>query len=270
MKFKILIVSVLLFDISACALRGNSSHTASSLVDYLYHDQQEKIIQTTIPRLQLPLNVGIAFVPGSYNTDFSEVQKKELMERVTEEFKQYTYVKSIQIIPSAYLRPQGSFTNLDQLRSMFGVDVITLLSYDQMQFTGEGRSAIAYWTIVGAYFVKGEKNDTHTMLDAAVYDIESRQLLFRAPGVSQVKSRSTLIAAADKSRSDNAKGMALASEDLIKNMGVELQDFEQRVKISPKEYSVTRTKGYSGGGSSSLWLLLLMMSVFLVRARSFR
>ena len=37
------------------------------------------------------------------------------------------------------------------------------------QFTDEGLASFAYWTIIGAYIIPGEKNDTHTMLDAVVY-----------------------------------------------------------------------------------------------------
>ena len=48
------------------------------------------------------------------------------------------YVKSIDLIPTTYLRPNGGFENLDQVKSMFGVDVIALVAYDQIQFTHEG------------------------------------------------------------------------------------------------------------------------------------
>ena len=71
---------------------------------------------------------------------------------------------------------------------MFGIDVIALVSYDIVQFTGEGLSSISYWTLVGAYAVRGEKNDTHTMIDAAVYDIASRKhldmLVFQVNGAT--------------------------------------------------------------------------------------
>ena len=43
---------------------------------------------------------------------------------------------------------------------MFGIDVIVLLSYDQVQFRDEGLLSLTYWTVVGAYTIPGEKNDT--------------------------------------------------------------------------------------------------------------
>src|SRR5207245_7358678 len=172
---------------------------ASSAVEYLYPKNLSHTEEPGIPVLSLPLKVGIAFLPEdqslglnhgflcSDSQPFTEEQKIALMKEVSDKFKKYPFVQSIQLIPSPYLTPRGSFANLDQLRSMFGVDVIALLSYDQVQFTDEGAWSLTYWTIVGLYTIPGEKNDTHTMLDAVVYDIASRKMLFRAPGVSHIK-----------------------------------------------------------------------------------
>jgi len=63
-----------------------------------------------------------------------------------------------------------------------------LISYDQTQFTDQGVLTLAYWTIVGAYVVQGEKNDTQTMVDAVVYDIPSRKMLFGLQGRASSKA----------------------------------------------------------------------------------
>ena len=72
---------------------------------------------------------------------------------------------------------------------MFNVDVVVLLSYDQMQFSDNNRLSVFYWTIVGGYLVNGSQYDVSTLVDASVFDVASRQLLFRAPGTSQLKGR---------------------------------------------------------------------------------
>src|SRR5207249_4676873 len=143
-----------------------------------------------VPVLSLPLKVGVAFVPeeqpnaqgGTFispaSAPFTEKQKMALMKAVSDKFKKYAFVKSIELIPSSYLTPKGSFANLDQIHSMFRVDVMALLAYDQARFTDEGLLSMTYWTVVGAYAIRGEKNDTKTMMDAVVYDIPSRKLLF--------------------------------------------------------------------------------------------
>jgi len=97
-----------------------------------------------------------------------------------------------------------------------------LLSYDQTQFTEEGLASITYWTIVGAYIIPGEKNDTHTMVDAAVYDIQSRKMLFRAPGISHIKGLSTPVNLNEELRDDSIEGFKEASVDVIKNLDLQL------------------------------------------------
>lgn len=238
-----------------------SRHHSSSVVQYLYPNQKEHIETSGIPRLALPLKVGIAFVPEgtrSWNLTLTERDKMELMKEVSKNFKKYDFVKSIDLIPSAYLQPKGSFTNLDQIRTMYGIDVIALLSYDQTQFTDEGLASISYWTIVGAYVVPGEKNDTHTMVDASVYDIQSRKMLFRAPGVNLTKSKATPVNLSEQLRLDSSESFKAASQDLITNLDIQLGLFREKVKEMPTEYKVIHRPGYSGGGSLDGSFIILL------------
>ena len=121
---------------------------------------------------------------------------------------------------------------------MFGVDVVALISYDQVQFTDEGLLSLTYWTIVGAYVVQGEKNDTQTMLDAAVYDIKSRKLLLRAPGTSRVRHSATPINLGEELRRDREKGFEIAATNMVANLHRELELFHERVKKNPDEIKV--------------------------------
>ena len=130
---------------------GTSRKTerSSSVVNYLYPGENNPLPPTEVPVLRLPLRVGIAFVPSgntrNYYQDHSitEVQKTALMERVAAEFKGRDYIQSIEIIPTSYLRPAGGFANLNQVRSLLGVDVIALVAYDQVQFTNENILSLA-------------------------------------------------------------------------------------------------------------------------------
>jgi rhombotail lipoprotein len=245
--------------LDGCTFVAQERHHSSSVVKYLY-PQKQVAVKPQVPTLALPLNVGIAFVPASdwKSRQPTEDEKQALLEEVASHFREYNFVKKIEIIPSAYLRPEGSFANLDQIRTMFGVDVIALVSYDQHQFTGEGVASLSYWTIVGAYIIPGEKNDTHTMVDAAVYDIASRKLLFRAPGVSHIKGRSTLVNINEQLRKDRTEGFKIASKDLAKNLDEELAKFKEKVKQSPESYTVVHKEGYTGGGSVDALVLMLM------------
>jgi rhombotail lipoprotein len=232
-------------------------HRANSLYTFLYPEGSEHADAPTIPTLSLPLRVGVAFVPTQTNgrpdedVEFTETHKAALLKKVSDQFKSYPFVRNIEIIPSAYLTPRGGFANIAQLKSMYDLDVMALLSYDQAQFTDEGMLSLTYWTIVGAYVVPGEHNDTRTMIDAAVYDIRSRKLLFRAPGLSTVKASATLMDSDEELRHNSEQGFEEAATNLVVELKAQLADFQERVKSSPQEYKVVRKPGYTGEGALS-------------------
>ena len=257
---------IALLVLSGCAGKV-SRHTSSSVVHYLYPDRDTPLDTATLPQLSLPMRVGLAFVPetGGRNPGFTEKEKTRLLDEIATHFKRHHFVNSIDVVPSGYLSAGGSFANLDQIRSLYGIDVMVLVSYDQTQFTDEGLASIAYWTLVGAYIIPGEKNDTHTMVDAAVYDIESRKMLFRAPGISHIKGNATPVNLSEELRHDSLEGFQRASADLVTNLDEQLQLFKQRVKENPQEYDVVHRAGYTGGGSVDV--ALLGLAVFLLLSR---
>lgn len=269
---------LLVLFVTGCA--GLQSHRTSSVVDYLYPNRSDVIEKPSTPTLKLPLNVGIVFVPEGEQTvktggfgnkwaetsasyQLNEKQKTELMQKISAEFKQLPFVKAIEIIPSPYLKAGGSFTNLDQIRTMYGIDVIVLLSYDQVQHTDESTMSLTSWTLIGAYVFKGEKNDTSTMIDAAVYHIQSRKMLFRAPGISQVKGAATAVNLSEQLRKDSNTGLDEAAKDLVINLKEQLELFKTKVKEAPEEYKIEKSSGYTGGhtGGGSIDSILALISV---------
>jgi len=265
LSFTLLISAFVLSTLTGCVTTLN--HHNSSVVTYLYPNQTEPIETSHIPVLSLPLKVGIAFVPEfDMNRNLTERDKLDLMNEVSKHFKQYAFVKSIAIIPSAYLRPQGSFSNLNQIRTMFGIDVIALISYDQSQFTDQGVASISYWTLLGAYVVSGERNDTHTMVDAAVYHIKSRKMLFRAPGISHIKGKATPVNLSEQLRVDTMKGFQEASLNLVTNLDEQLELFKEKTKESPEDFQVVHKPGYTGGGYADEYFALIgiILGVFYI------
>lgn len=263
--------------------------TKSSVVDYLYPKEAAKIVEPSIPLLKLPIKLGIAFVPeqsarshGSNfwagNSDFSsgltEAKKMQILSNVSGYFKKYPFIGEIQEIPSTYLTPGGSFENLEQIKTMYGIDVIALVSYDQVQFTDASLLSVSYWTIVGAYLVSGEKNDTNTLMDTVVYDIASRKMLFRAPGTSLVKGRSTPVNLSEELRADSIKGFDKAAKAMIDNLDVQLAAFREKSKQNPEQIKVVKTEAYSGGSGGAfdldlLWFLFVIASSgFLFRKKA--
>jgi rhombotail lipoprotein len=252
------VAGISIYCLTGCDTFSRQHGRSSSVVSFLYPKNSSPIADQTIPVLHLPLRVGIAFVPpntardGNYSygdSGLTELQKTRLMQKVRDSFKAYPFVQSIEIVPSTYLRSGGGFANLDQLHGLLGIDVVVLLAYDQVQFTNDSFLSLAYWTIVGAYVVEANKNDTHTMMEAAVYDIPSRHLLFRAPGASQIKGRSTAVAVEGELRKSSGDGFDEAILDLNKNLDAQLAEFRERVKKAPGEVQIVNKPGYSGGGT---------------------
>lgn len=276
-KTTLFILLILLALISGCA--GQQTRTTSSVVDYLYPRESKTIVQPAIPILNIPIKVGIAFVPEQParsrginiwssvlgGSALTEVNKTDLLEKVADNFRKHKFVSDIEVIPSAYLTAGGSFSNLEQIRTMYGVDVIALVSYDQVQFTDEGLLSLTYWTLVGAYIVSGEKNDTSTMLDTAVYDIQSKKMLFRAPGTSNIKGISTPINLSEELRADSIRSFQKATDDMITNLDVQLLNFREKIKAKPDQVKVVHREGYSAAGALGIFELVVMIC-FLVLA----
>jgi rhombotail lipoprotein len=203
----------------------------SNALEYLYPSGAPAAPSAEV-KIALPARVGIAFAPAPVGRQetFTEGQKQALSTKIADAFEGRPSIGSVQAIPSTYLKAGGGFADLDRVAAAFGIDLIVLVSYDQVQFSDPGKASIAYWTIVGAYFVKGEKNETSTMLDAAVFDIASRTMLFNASGRSGVSGRATPIAADRALRERSATGFEGATADLITNLDTALDAFQEQAK----------------------------------------
>jgi rhombotail lipoprotein len=271
MNFRSLLLALLALTLSACSLwpsRDTHSHSGS-VVDYLYPDAKASPqLEAGVTTLRPPVNVGIAFVPGSnWNDTLTEAQQTQTLERVKAAFTGLPYVGRIEVIPPQYLRSRGGFTNLDQAARMFNVEIVTLVSYDQIQFKDQGMLSMLYWTLVGAYVIHGDKYDVQTMVDAAVFDVASRKLLFRAPGTSQIKGSSTLVNFSEASRNARGAGFDQAFDDLIPRFKAELDHFRDRLKTD-KTVRVQNKAGYSGGGSLGTLGLLLIGALWGLKRRA--
>ena len=279
--FKTLLISIIfLINLTSCG--PQNTRTKSSVVDYLYSKNTETIVQAATPVLSLPIKVGIAFTPDQHNvrsrrniwtgtyskgTALTSVNKSKLLEKVADNFRSLKFVSEIEVIPSEYLTPQGGFANLEQIKTMYGIDVIALVSYDQVQFTDENFLSLSYWTIIGAYIVSGEINDTSTMLDTVVYDISSKKMLFRAPGTSIVKGSATPVNLSEELRKDSLKGFELAAVEMTKNLEFQLDKFKEKIKNKPEQVKIIHRAGYTGGGVistielTSLFILMALISL---------
>lgn len=261
------VTALLLTSCSTYFGHGDRRGVSSSLVDYLYPEGQvpPKHEETT-PHLRLPLRVGLAFVPPQQGTSsvLPEAKKTRLLEEVKKKFVGLDYVNEIVIVPETYMRSSKGFEGVSQIARLYGLDLVALVSYDQVAITSETKSSILYWTIVGAYFVKGNQNTASTFVDTAVFDVNSRKMLFRAPGVSEVQQSSTLVEVKRGDRETREKGFELAMIDMSKNLVAELDRFKERIK-KDNSVQITHRQGYGGGGGIQWPFLLVIIGLAALR-----
>jgi len=241
---------------------------SSSLVDYLYPEGEiPPTNDQNTPNLQLPLRVGLAFVPSYSNNveGLSEANKNLLLEKVKASFSTRDYIKDITVIPDTYLRSGKGFKTVDQVSRLYRLDVIALVSYDQVAHVDDTKSSILYWTVVGAYLVKGSKNDVQTFVDTAIFDVKTHKLIFRAPGINKVEGTSTLVNSPEHMRKAREEGFSLAMSDMTTNLENELEIFKDRIK-SDKSVTVTHRDGYGGGGSFGFVSILLLIGFVFINS----
>lgn len=265
-----IILSILLFvSLSGCSQlvsnKTDRQSASSSLVDFLYPQKEKRVAhKEEIPVLKLPVKVGIAFVP-SHNwrgSGIDENNKINLLNKVKASFGKHRFIDSISIIPSVYLRKGQGFDALDQVARLHDVDVMALVSYDQVTQSLHNNASLLYWTIVGMYVIPGNENSVQTFVDTAVFDVRSRKMLLRAPGVSSLRKRSTAIGVNSVMAEKSLQGFNTAFDDMISNLNAELSRFKARAKEG-RVATIQHRQGYTGGGSfDSLLLILLVLFVF--------
>jgi len=151
----------------------SQTRNSSSLVNFLYPDGKSLPATNTIPELHVPLRVGLAFLPSqaSYGpAALDAAQKQVLLERIRQRFSSRKFVSEIVIIPDYYLANARGFAGLDGVQRLYNVDVMALVSYDQVSHTDDNKLSLGYLTIVGAYILRGSSQDTATLVDLAVVD----------------------------------------------------------------------------------------------------
>jgi len=265
MKARILIIMLAMILLTSCsAIVSNNTGKktqSSSLMDFLYPNKASRTEhKPEIPVLKLPVKVGLAFVP-SKNWQRDGIHGKDqinLLEKVKGSLLKYDYIDRIEIIPSTYLNGGEGFSTLEQVGRLYDVDVMALVSYDQVTQSLENNAALLYWAIVGMYIIPGNENTIQTFVDTAVFDLKSKKMLFRAPGINKLEKRTTAVGIDDTLSEKSLEGFGLAVTDMVTNLDAELARFKTRVK-EEKIAKVEHRQGYSGGSTSYYFLVLLFV-----------
>jgi len=277
----------LLGALSGCAVIGHAfcapgcqtqAHNSSSLVTFLYPDGGTPPPQNAIPELHVPLRVGLAFLPSQNSngaTSLDAAQKETLLERIRQRFMSRPFVSEIVVIPDYYLTTARGFAGLDGVQRLYNIDLMALVSYDQVTHTDDNDLSLGYLTIVGAYVLRGSSHDTATLVDLAVVDPATRSLVLRAGGVSTSHGNSTLVNVDRATREASANGFDAATDQMIGNFETALTAFQSDVRSGKANVRVvarSNANGKSGGGGAvdliDLIALLLLVAAAARRSRA--
>jgi rhombotail lipoprotein len=259
-----LLLLPLLVSFSGCASWYSSRqiHRRSSLLEYLA--PHGAISHRGAARLQLPLKIGIAFVP-TQGAPLGAESEERLLQIVAKSFTGRDWVGAIRTIPSDYLEPGGGYDNLQQVASLMDVDVVALASVDQIQNNDPTALSILYLSVVGEYIIPGDRNSTHTMIDVGVVDVGSRSFLFRAAGRSRSSGMAAPVDRDRVLRGKSDEGFRRAMVDLTTNLDRHVDDLKASVAagtrpdvdIITKEGKSVRGGGAFDGPTTGALLVLL-------------
>lgn len=234
MKRRFILLAFLILVISSCAGQQYVRHSSSHLISYLYPNEEKLILKNnSTPILNIPLSVGIAFIPESINANsftLTEVKKRALLMNIASRFREDTSVSTIEIIPELYLKKGNGFATIEQVADMYKVDIMALVSYEQVEIHENNRSSLAYFTILGAAMVKGDVTEFQTYVDTAIFDVKTRTLLFRASGVDSVSREHTAYGFEKDNRLMRLNSFSQASNKMTSNLKIELELFRTKIR----------------------------------------
>jgi rhombotail lipoprotein len=254
-------------DLACLSRCSGHAQRSSSLVDFLYPDGRLPA-PTTSPQLTIPLRVGLAFLPSVTDQDagLDEAHKQQLLERIKQRFAGRRFVSEIVVIPDYYLAGHRGFGGLESIKRLYGLDVVALVSFDQQTNLDQTSWSLAYLTIVGAYVVKGSRHDVATLVDLAVVDPQSRQLVIRAGGTDLRHGNTTLIDASRQTREADIAGLSGATDQMLDHFDSELTKFEAAVRSGTAGIKVVskNAAGASNGGGGALdatFVIVLLLAL---------
>jgi rhombotail lipoprotein len=281
-QIRLIFVAAAALGLSGCAalfdgLNRDRHHAASSpLVGFLYGNNEIPPVADEV-HLELPIRVGVTFLASQRRSGPSAIDRDQVLSAIRDNFKSRPYVSEIVPIPDYYLRTGGNdgLTQVEQISRLNRLDLFAIVSWDQVTDTTANKNSLAYLTIVGAYFVRGDRNETHTLLDIALIDPRTKTLVLRSGGASALAGNTTLIDADRHETAQRSQGFELATANLVDNFKRELTEFEGRVREGTAPMKVTRRSSGGGGGGfggaldpTLLVFLLGLLGIGALRARA--
>jgi rhombotail lipoprotein len=273
MRFATFFGMTMMLGVTGCAdfacLGACHRHTqnSTSLVEFLYPTGAIPPPQDAQPELHLPLRVGLAFLPSTgleAENGLDAAHKEALLGEIRRRFISRKFVADIVVIPDYYLRGKTGFEGLAGVQRLYGIDLMALVSYDQVAHEDANNWSLGYLTIVGAYVLKGTRHDVSTLVDLAVVDPATHSLVLRAGGFDTRHGNVSLVRESVELRDAARDGYDAATQQMMGHFDDALRKFESDVREGKAPVKVVSNHGGSGGGGSLDWLSLIALLPFTV------
>lgn len=270
----VITIAAICASLAGCALLapctpycGTVTHNSSSLVQFLYPGGAAPPPRNQVPVLHVPLRIGLAFLPATDSAPgmgLTAAQREALLERIQQHFSRRRFVAQIVIIPDYYLTGARGFEGLQGVQRLYAVDLMALVSYDQVMHQDVNAWSLAYWTIAGAYVIKGNRYDVATLVDLAVVDPATRSLVLRAGGTDTGHGNATMIAEPRELRASGDAGFTAATNQMIGHFDAALDQFQAQVRAGTAGVRVVSRSGSAGGGGTGSfdWIDLMLLLPF--------
>ena len=255
-----------------CNQHGRQAHGSSSLVGFLYPTGTDAVPGNELPTLPVPLRVGLAFLPdrGTGQVEGLEAARREqILERIAQRFRSRGFISEIVLVPDYYLRDARGFEGLAGVQRLYSVDLMALVSYDQVRYQDDRGLAFGYLTVVGAYVLKGTRQDVTTLMDMAVVDPVTRSIVLRAGGSDTRVHNTTYAGSAVAGRKAASSGFDAAADQLIEHFDVALTQLEGDIRAGKSTIKLRHDGASRGGGGGAVGrvTLLGLAALALIAAR---
>ncbi len=252
---------------SGCALFMGPSHDQTSSVNvtqsalnYLYPgDTGESMPLAASTQLELPLRVGVAYVPGQGG--YSATVHDATLETLAALLAQQDFIKRAVVLPPDNLTPGGGFEELTRLAHLYRVDAVVLLSYEQVVYTEDSALSLLDLTIVGAFVVPGHKNEVQTRLTATSVHVPSQRYLFSASTTHTTEQRASLVHSPTQIRQARDDSLIAATHEVAARLELALEAFKTDLESDDSIH-------IAGGSGGVLFLTLILICVAFARRRS--
>lgn len=253
--------------------RSSSSASATRMIEPVKDSKQ---LSQKAP-LSLPVSVAIVTVPSAdkqvpYTT--LRLASDKLKQQLLADTK---YISSVAVVQSDDIKEKIS---LERLRSIYGSDIVIVLSYKQDQRGNQkGVFALIDATIVGAFLVPGVEMKTSTVIDGTVIHIPSSAIIFRASGTDERTSHSTSYAQDSSLTEESINGILAATADFGNSLTRTMTRFDnydlsQAVRVSlpgaddatPANDYWKKVDTYKRTGGGAFGMIPLLFSAALVAA----